>query len=128
MRLQFDSTIEGDEEAGYQARDVLVERFGDWVPAHPEHGDADAQDVGLILDWKLAYGDGHLGRWDRQDIDELLLNHLPPKLSAPLLEVATIPGSIGAFAHVLEAEGQLDRVNDPAAVVAARAMAQRQTR
>jgi hypothetical protein len=124
MRLRFD---DDDEQAAEAAREALVERFAAWLERHPERAPADAWDANLALDWKWAYGDGCYDRWTREEVDELLLAHLPRKLSADPEEAATIPSSIGAFVHFLDDEHLLDATGDTADVVAQRALAQQRS-
>jgi hypothetical protein len=123
MRMSFDVDI--DEDAAHSTRETLVKRFGLWLDRHPEHGSAEPWDVDLLLSWKLAYGDRDYGRWTRADVDEVLLEHLPRKLSAAPDEAASIPSSLAGFVAFLDEEGLLDKRGDPAEVVAARALAQR---
>jgi hypothetical protein len=125
MRMRFDG--EADEDAAHATREDLVERFGRWLDRRPEHGSADPWDVDLVLGWKWGYADGDYGLWTRADVDELLLEHLPRKLSAAPAEAATIPPSIAAFAAFLDDENLLDHRSDPANVLADRALALRST-
>ena len=113
-----------DEKKAYAAIDAIVERFAAWLAERPEHERAVPSDADLALGWKLAYDDGDFGTWTRGHIDELLLDHLPRKLSASAEEAASIPASIGAFAHFLEDEGLLSDASDPADALARRALAQ----
>ncbi|MGH9137655.1 MAG: hypothetical protein ACRD0G_11495 [Acidimicrobiales bacterium] len=124
MRLRFDIDVPGDEEAAHAAREELVDRFAGWLARHPDHEGAEAWDADLLLNWKWGYADGDYGRWTRADVDEVLLEHLPRKLSASPEEAATIPVSLGAFVRFLDDEGLLDRAGDPAEDVANRALAQ----
>lgn len=59
------------------------------------------------------------------DVDEVLLEHLPRKLSAAPDEAASIPSSLAAFVAFLDEEGLLDERSDPAEAVAAQALAPR---
>lgn len=121
MRMRFGPD---DEKAATSTRQALVERFAVWLNDHPEQHPAEPWDADLILSWKWGYGDGHYGRWTRADIDEVLLDHLPRKLTATQEEAAPIPASLGAFVHFLDSEGLLDRASDEADELALRAMAQ----
>lgn len=121
MRLTFGPD---DEEAAAAARAALTEQFGDWLLRRglvvPDASDAD-----LFLDWKWAYGDGDYLTWRRSDVDELLLEHVPRKLSASPAEAASIPHSLGAFVEFLAHEALLSERSDPADEIARRAVAQR---
>jgi hypothetical protein len=121
--MRFDA--DKDEDAAHATREALVLRFARWRDDHPEHGSADPWDVDLILSWKWGYGDGDYGLWTRTELDEVLLEHLPSKLSAAPEEVASIPSSIAAFTAFLDDEGLLDDRSDPVNVLADRALALR---
>jgi hypothetical protein len=123
VRMRFDA--DADEDAAHATREALVLRFARWRDDHPEHGSADPWDVDLILSWKWGYGDGDYGLWTRAEIDEVLIEHLPSKLTATPDEVASIPPSIAAFAAFLDDENLLDHRSDPANVLADRALALR---
>ncbi len=124
MRMRFDVESAGDEEAAHAARDRLVARFERWLDDHPEYARAEAGDVDLVLGWKWGYADGDYGRWTRAEVDDVLLDHLPRKLSASADAAASIPQSLAAFVRFLDAEGLLDTTGDPADAVADRALAQ----
>ena len=125
MRLQFDSFSGDDEKAATEARETLVEDFGRWLESRPASG-AEAFDADLLLNWKFGYGDGDFGTWTRSDVDEVLLEHLPRKLSASPAEAASIPVTLGAFVRYLDEQGLLSKDSDDATAIADRAMAQRQ--
>lgn len=113
MRLQFDAFTGDDEKAAAEAKRVLAEGFGRWLEGHPAIK-AEPFDIELLLDWKYSYGDGHFGSWSRSDVDELLLEHLPRKLSATSAEAASIPVTLGAFVRYLEDTGLLAGGSDDA--------------
>lgn len=119
--MRFD---DDDEKAAAATRDELVDQFASWLLRHPEFGDAVATDADLMLDWKWGYGDRDFGRWQRSDIDELLLRHLPRKLSAPVEEIHSIPVSCGAFVAFLADNDLLDRRSDRPDELLQRARAQ----
>lgn len=125
MRLAFD--IDDDEDAAHAARAELVELFAGWLEANPGHDPADAGDAELLLGWKWGYGDGNYARWTAADVDEVLLEHLPRKLSAPPDLAATIPASLAAFVEFLAETHLLDPDGDPGERVAARALAQQRS-
>lgn len=107
MRLQFEPFDGSDDEAAEAATVELVDRFERWVATQPGRlaGDVDASDVTLLLGWKYRYADGDLGRWTRADVDEVLLEHLPRKLSASPAAAATIPVTLAAFVRFLADTG-----------------------
>ncbi len=125
MRLRFDPEVDGDERAAARARDELVERFRQWLEGRPAAPGVDAWDAQLLLEWKWSYVDGDYGWWVRGHIDELLLEHLPRKLSASPDEVEPLPESLAAFFTFLEEEGLLDPRGDSAEALGARARAQK---
>jgi hypothetical protein len=122
MRLRFDDV--DDEKAAEAARRRLVHKFERSLGVRPGKERDEVGDVDFLLDWKFHYGDGDFGRWTRADVDEVLLEHLPRKLSASPEEAASFPASIAAFVRFLAAEGLLDAESDPADVVVNRALAQ----
>jgi hypothetical protein len=98
-----------DDEAGFgRVRGRLLDGFGGWLKAQPGLDEAAADDAtvdaGIALEWKFAYGDGHLGRWTTSDVAEFLLSWCPRKLSVSQADSVTIPGSIAAFTDYLAAE------------------------
>jgi hypothetical protein len=124
MRMRFDVDTPGDEDAAHAAREHLVAQFGQWVGTRDEYEAADPSDVDLLLSWKWGYGDGDFGRWARADVDEVLLDHLPGKLSASTDAAASIPLSLAAWVHFLDDNRLLDAASEPADVLASRALAQ----
>ncbi len=125
MRLQFDPTTGADDDAAAAAKRQLVAGFGSWLQGRSSE-DAEAADVELLLDWKYAYGDGDFGSWTRADVDEVLLEHLPRKLTAATEHIVSIPASLGAFVHYLDDAGLLRDGSDDPDAVATRALSQRQ--
>jgi hypothetical protein len=124
MRLRFGPD---EEAAAREAVDRLTARFAGWLDARPAERGAEPADVALLLEWKWAYGDGDLGRWDRLDVDEVLLGHLPRTVDTSPIDAATVPYSLGALARFLDDEGLLDPSGDTADAVARRALAQQRT-
>jgi hypothetical protein len=125
--MRFDVNVPGDEEAAEAAREGLVAEFEQWLHAHPERselGPAEPWDVDLLLGWKWGYGDGDYGLWTRAEVDEVLLDHLPRKLSAPPDAAASIPSSLAALVRFLADRRLLDADSEPADAVASRALAQ----
>ena len=122
MRLQFGPD---DEDGFYSARDALLVRFEGWLDDRPAAPHADpsqvAGEAALALDWKWAYGDGHLGRWTPSDVREFLLAWCPRKLSVSAADAATIPASFAAFAAFLGDQGLLVSGSSPVRELAAAA-------
>lgn len=106
------------------AREQLVERFRQWLETHPEHQPADPMDADFVLDWKVRYADGDLNWWTRDHLDEVLLDHMPRKLTAAPEQVVEIPASIAAFMRFLGDADELGEASDPAERLSARALAQ----
>ena len=85
-----------DDDDGYAIfREQLVAEFERLLP--PDDPDLDPGDLGLLLDWKRAYGDGRLDRWRRRDLEGFLLDWFPAKVSATADDVRGTPRTI-AFA------------------------------
>ena len=102
MRMAFGTE---DEHAYFTRRDELCTRFADW--ARGQHLEADAGDVGLLLDWKWGYSDGRLDHWDAADVEEFLLEWCPRKVASPPDLIKSVPGSVGAYVDFLAHEGLL---------------------
>ncbi len=76
MHLRFGR----DEEAAFErTAAALVEEFDELRPAAGEGG----LDARLALDWKWGYGDGDLGAWQLEDLDEFLLEWCPQHVAIP---------------------------------------------
>ena len=72
-------TFGSDDEDDYgRARNELLERF-----AATADGVEHVDDASLLLGWKFGYGDGDLVTWTTADLDEVLLDWAPRKVSAP---------------------------------------------
>ena len=112
MRMSF---TPDDETAYRRRRATLSDDFADWAEQHQV--DADPSDVELLLDWKVGYGDGHLGRWTVPDIAEFLLEWCPRKLASPIDMCAEIPVSIAAFFDFLAHSGLLAPGSQPPAAL-----------
>lgn len=121
MRMHFGPD---EERSAARAREALVEQFTGWLAGHPEHRGADPSDADLAMAWKFGYADGDYGTWTRDDVDELLLDHLPRKLSASPTEAASVPSSIAALVTFLADRSLLSAESDTAEVLAQRALAQ----
>ena len=125
--LMHDLRLSGfdDWDEFSDARDLLLDRFVEWLSDREGMDDTAAQDlagdVALALDWKFNYSDGELGRWDTSDVYEFLIEWCPRKVSIPPDECGSIPGAIGSFAGFLEANGLLAADSSPATKLAAEA-------
>lgn len=98
-----------DEAAFAAASDALLDRVA-------ECHDADVvANAGLALDWKWRYGDGHLARWRRSDLAELLVEWCPRKLTAPPEDRPGVPLGVAVLLEVLDADGLLDPAGAPLA-------------
>ncbi|MFC7621897.1 hypothetical protein [Microlunatus sp. GCM10028923] len=90
----------------YQSfRDETCRAFDRWLGA--KGSEATAPELGLLLDWKWSYGDGHLDRLTRDELEEFLLGWCPRKLSAAGAEVADLPYTIASGVQFLSEEGIL---------------------
>lgn len=90
QRMEFDAD---SERAFHRRRDELVADFEGWLPAQFA-GQVHGSDVAMLLDWKWAYGDGHLGRWRVAHFREFLLDWCPRKLVAPPDLLALVPSTV----------------------------------
>lgn len=101
--------IEVDDEARYEAiRDELVNGFERWRDRHKLRVEPSL--VEAFCDFKAWYGDGNLVRWTTHDVDELLGDWFPRKITLDDEDVAiTVPTLLGflqylAFEDLLEGD------------------------
>ena len=99
-------TFTPDDEAAYQRqRATLSADFAGWAEQH--RVEADPSDVELLLDWKVGYGDGNLGRWTVPDLAEFFLEWCPRKVATSPELCAEIPESVAAYFDFLAQSGLL---------------------
>ena len=103
----------GDEDAeSYERADGLVEAFAEALERDEGAGPALRAEGPYVaycmLDWKLAYADGDLGRWTLGDLRELLLEWLPRKLTAGGQVVEIAADAVTRFLRFLAHEDLLD--------------------
>jgi hypothetical protein len=72
----------GDFEAANVVRDELIDRYDAWQrQRHPAAEVVDVAELGMLLDWKVGYGNGRFDAWAIGEVDEFLLDWCPRKLS-----------------------------------------------
>lgn len=110
MRYSYD-----DEQAYNTRRDELGEQFAAWLNTHQVPGDPN--DAGLLMDWKVGYGDGALDVWTVADVEEFRFGWCLRKLSAAPADAEEVPMSLAAFVEFLAHTGRLAKGSaTPAAV------------
>lgn len=101
-----------DDEAGFgRVREQVLDGLEGWLKTQPAFDEAAARDavfdVGIALDWKFGYGDGHLGRWTADDVTDFLLRWCPRKLSVSQADGVSLPRGLAALTDYLAADGLL---------------------
>ena len=102
-----------DEDAElYERAEVLVDAFAEALERDKGAGPALRAEGPYVaccmLDWKLAYADGDLGRWTLGDLRELLLEWLPRKLTTGGQVVELAADAVTRFLRFLAHEDLLD--------------------
>lgn len=108
MALQIPET----EEAFWRFQDEAIDAYSEWLAR--SNRDADASDLGTLLDWKWNYGDGRLDRLTRRELEEFLLEWCPRKLSMSLEGAALLPESTAIATRFLAEVGILSSGDSPA--------------
>jgi hypothetical protein len=103
---------DADDTATEAAVDQLLDGLATW--AEDRQLDVDLGWVGTFLDLRATYLDDQLTRWDRQDLQELLLEVGPSKLTAQPDDLPDGLRSLESFLVYLEDEGRFDDGSDPA--------------
>jgi len=93
-----------DEDAFHAARDAVLE---DYRRALDEERGADPFAAEVLLDYKWAYGDGRICDWRRRDLEDLLLDHFPRKVTIDEDELLSVVPAIKAFLAHLDRRGLL---------------------
>jgi len=93
-----------DEEAFYEARDELADRFESSV-----EGDGLGWVATQVLDFKWGYLDGDLTRWHNKDVEEILLGLYPAKVMVDPGDVDLIVAGFSGFLLFLGDEGLVER-------------------
>ncbi len=107
-----------DEKKYYAARDVLIQRFTDWLIENPA-GDQLAQgNAELVLDWKWGYSDGDLSLWTLAHFDELLLEWFPRKVMIASDEAEAVLTGLAAFMQFMHESRLMSRRSSSAPSIA----------
>nr|MDQ6911229.1 hypothetical protein [Actinomycetota bacterium] len=114
MKLTFGP----DDENGFaSACSLLLGRFESWLRDELGLTKAAATEMAFAasaaLDWKWSYGDGNLGLWRVEDLEEFLLDWCPRKLSVSPTDCVTIPPSLAAFVEFMHTAGLLAPGSSP---------------
>lgn len=110
MLLELD--LDSDSEEGGEATvAALLDAFGEWMVAGRRPGVEWA--VAETLRFKAGYLDGRLGCWQRWDLEEILTELFPRKVTADVANVALVVPTLRAFFEWLEQAGLLDPAGDP---------------
>ncbi len=112
--MQCGSGPEGDV-ALEDARDRLVDDLEAWAAERGVHVELDP--VGFALEMKAAQMDGHLTRWRVADLDELLTEVTPRKLTADDAYQETVVPALRDLIRYLAESGRLAPGSDPAPVL-----------
>ncbi|RQW84055.1 hypothetical protein DKL51_30745 [Micromonospora globispora] len=104
MRMVYTSA---PEELFFPARDRLVRRFDRWARRHRRPVDAFV--VETLLEHRWADGDGLLGRWQPEDLEEALLDWFPRQVTLPPDQWAGVAPTVGAFIDFLFDQDLADR-------------------
>jgi hypothetical protein len=105
---------EGDDD--YESANAeLKERFAAWAVDKGVAVESDAPEG--LLHYKWGYVDGHLTRWTRRDLDEVLLELYPAKVMAEPDELGEVLAEATAFVTFLSETGLLDQASEPAEVL-----------
>ncbi|MGR6317529.1 hypothetical protein Q2K19_05290 [Micromonospora soli] len=89
------------------ARDRLKWRFGGWARRHPRQVDLFV--VEALLDHRWADGDGLLGRWQPEDLEEALLDWFPRQVTMRPEQWPAVTPTVGAFVDFLFDQDLADR-------------------
>ncbi len=109
-----------DEEAFFASRDALVESYRSAM-----EGTDDATDgfvAAMMLDYKWGYSDGHITRWRRTDIEDLLLGFFPRKVTLDDDDLLRVVPDVTDFLGFLDGQGLLSGEPLPGLEATARAL------
>ncbi len=110
-----------DEEAFLASRDALVESYRNSTEGRAD----DAPDgfvAAVMLDYKWAYSDGHITRWGRTDIEDLLLGFFPRKVTLDEDDLLRVVPDVIDFLGFLDGQGLLSGEPLPDLEASARAL------
>lgn len=94
----------GDHEAARRTIAELTDRYDAWYRSrHPDVEMVDVGDLGLLLDWKIGYGNGRFDEWTIDQLEEFLLEWCPRKVTVSAAQAALMPAGIAeAFAFLAD--------------------------
>jgi len=90
-----------DESAFYAARDELIDSFRSTTQ------DTDGFVASAMLDYKWGYADGRVFNWTRPDLEDLLLGHLPRKVTIDEEDILRVVPELGDFLRFLQRTNRL---------------------
>ncbi|PZG14697.1 hypothetical protein C1I95_21180 [Micromonospora craterilacus] len=104
MRMVYTSA---PDDVFIPGRDRLVRRFERW--ARRQRRPVDPFTVEALLDHRWADGDGRLGRWQPEDLEEALLDWFPRQVTMRPQQWALVTPTLSAFVDFLFDEDLADR-------------------
>lgn len=104
MRMVYTST---PDELFFPARQRLIRRFDGWARRHRRQVDLFV--VEALLDQRWSDGDGLLGRWQPEDLEEVLLDWFPRQVTLFPDQLAAVVPTAGAFIDFLFDQDLADR-------------------
>jgi hypothetical protein len=104
MRMVYTSA---PDELFFSARDRLVRRFDRWARRHRRPVDLFV--VETLLEHRWSDGDGLLGRWQPEDLEEALLDWFPRQVTLPPEQWAHVGPTVGEFIDFLFDQDLADR-------------------
>lgn len=99
-----------EAEARARATDALVDAAERWAldQGHdPDHAERVAWAAQLMGDFRAHYLGDDVYAWSRDDVDELLLDWIPRKISLEDDAIETLPGTVAEVLRFLGATGRL---------------------
>lgn len=110
MRLPRMRFRPGDDESAQRTITELNARFDTWYRTrYPEEEVIDTYELGLLVDWKLGYGDGRPDEWTIDQLEEFLLEWCPRKVSVSAAHAARMPEGVAQAFTFLADQGLLAR-------------------
>ncbi|MCM0673209.1 hypothetical protein NCC78_00470 [Micromonospora phytophila] len=104
MRMVYTSA---PDDLFFSARQRLMRRFDRWARRHRRPVDLFV--IEALLDHRWSDGDGLLGRWQPEDVEEALLDWFPRKVTLPPDQWASVVPTVGAFVDFLFDQDLADR-------------------
>lgn len=103
---------EDDDEAFADVAERLASEFGRWAAERKLALEPDV--VPFVLDMKRGYLDAHPARWRVADLNELLLEIIPRKLTADSAYMEAVIPALAGFLRFLDHQDRLAAGSDPA--------------